>query len=129
MRIMSQSVRLFMLPGNYVAVEIEAEKSIELIRGLQKLLGKGGEDVDDAIRMIEHFNEFYSLMQRKFKDFLTPRKSISDLIKGNVLVDKIKLSIKDGKKIVVIVFDKSITLPVLETALTQLGYAIEKDLK
>jgi hypothetical protein len=118
-----------MLPGNYVAVEIEAEKSIELIRGLQKLLGKGGEDVDDAIRMIEHFNEFYSLMQRKFKDFLTPRKSISDLIKENVLVDKIKLSIKDGKKIVVIVFDKSITLPILETALTQLGYTVEKDTK
>ncbi len=126
---MNQSIKLFMLPGNYVAVEIEAEKSIELIRGLQKLLGKGGEDVDDAIRMIEHFNEFYSLMQRKFKDFLTPRKSISDLIKENVLVDKIKLSIKDGKKIVVIVFDKSITLPILETALTQLGYTVEKDTK
>jgi len=126
---MSQSIKLFMLPGNYVAVEIEAEKSIELIRGLQKLLGKGGEDVDDTIRMIEHFNEFYSLMQRKFKDFLTPRKSISDLIKENVLVDKIKLSIKDGKKIVVIVFDKSITLPVLESALTQLGYTVEKDTK
>lgn len=126
---MSQSIKLFMLPGNYVAVEIEAEKSIELIKGLQKLLGKGGEDVDDAIRMIKHFNEFYSLMQRKFKDFLTPRKSISDLIKENVLVDKIKLSIKDGKKIVVIVFDKSITLPILETALTQLGYTVEKDTK
>ena len=126
---MSQSIKLFMLPGNYVAVEIEAEKSIELIKGLQKLLGKGGEDVDDAIRMIKHFNEFYSLMQRKFKDFLTPRKSISDLIKENVLVDKIKLSIKDGKKIVVIVFDKSITLPILETALTQLGYTVEKDNK
>ncbi|MCI4435978.1 MAG: hypothetical protein JHC33_04105 [Ignisphaera sp.] len=126
---MSQSIKLFMLPGNYVAVEIEAEKSIELIKGLQKLLGKGGEDVDDAIRMIKHFNEFYSLMQRKFKDFLTPRKSISDLIKENVLVDKIKLSIKDGKKIVVIVFDKSITLPILETALAQLGYTVEKDTK
>ncbi|MDK6027967.1 hypothetical protein QPL79_01120 [Ignisphaera sp. 4213-co] len=63
-------------------------------------------------------------MQRKFKDFLTPKKNVSELIKGNVMVDKIKLVKKNNQKIVVIVFDRSISKEMIKSALTKLGYEV-----
>jgi hypothetical protein len=120
----SQKVKLYTVLGDYVAIEMDASFSTELLRKLQKALGKGGEDVEDSIRMVQHFDTFHSLMQRKFKDFLTPKKNISELLRGNVLVDKIKLIKKDNKKIVVIVFDKSLTKALIEKTLIELGYEI-----
>uniref|UniRef100_A0A7J2U0D9 Uncharacterized protein n=1 Tax=Ignisphaera aggregans TaxID=334771 RepID=A0A7J2U0D9_9CREN len=121
---MAQRVKLFTMLGDYVAIEVEAGTSIELLRKMQKALGKGGEDVEDSIRMVLHFDTFYSLIQRKFKDFLTPKKNISELLRGNVLVDKIKLIKKDDKKVVVIVFDKSLNRDLVEKALIELGYEV-----
>ncbi|MEM2626808.1 MAG: hypothetical protein QW775_00955, partial [Ignisphaera sp.] len=60
------------------------------------------------IRMIEHFETFYDMMRRKFKEYLTPRKDIGDILKKRVLIDKIKLLKRDGNRFVEIIFDKSI---------------------
>ncbi len=110
--------------GGYVAIEIKAEDAVELLNILRKTLNKGGNDVDDSIRMIQHFDIFYNIMHKKFKEYLTPRKDVGDLIKGNVLVDRIKLIKKDSEKYVVIVFDKSISEEKLLNILSSLGYEI-----
>uniref|UniRef100_A0A7C4BB58 Uncharacterized protein n=1 Tax=Ignisphaera aggregans TaxID=334771 RepID=A0A7C4BB58_9CREN len=121
---MPRKVKLYTVLGDYVAIEVEAGASIELLRKIQKVLNKGGEDVEDSIRMIQHFDVFYSLMCKKFKDFLTPKKNISELLRGNVLVDKIKLAKRDDERVVVIVFDKSLSKDLIERALTELGYEV-----
>ncbi len=110
--------------GQYVTMEVEAEHAADILNALKRALNKGGDDVNDAIRMIQHFDVFYNIMHRKFKEYLTPRKDVGDLIKGNVLVDRIKLVRKNSGKYVVIVFDKSISKESLVNTLNSLGYEV-----
>lgn len=118
--------RVYTILGGYTALEVDANKAPELLNKLRDVLGKGGEDVEDAIRMIQHFDTFYNVMQKKFKDFLTPKKNVSELLKGNVLVDKVKLIKKDSNKLVVIVFDRSISRETIKNALNNLGYEYDE---
>lgn len=103
-------VKVFKILGDYVAVEVPLEYAINVVNILRDGLKRGGEDVKDTIRMIEHFDTFYDLMKRKFKEYLTPRKDISDIIKKKVLIDKVKLIKRDDGKFIEIVLDKSITI-------------------
>ena len=113
--------------GQYVMVTLDAEGAIKLLEALRERLDKGGEDVSDAIRMIKNFDVFYDFMRKKFKEYLTPKKDVSDLIKGNVLVDKIKLIKEDNKKIVTIIFDRSVEKEPIVNTLKELGYEIEEE--
>ncbi len=119
--------KIGMFIGQYVTVTIDAEGAIKLLEALQEKLDKGGEDVNDAIRMIRNFDVFYDFMKKKFKEYLTPKKDVSDLIKGNVLVDKIKLIKEDDKKIVTIIFDRSVEKEPIVSTLKELGYEIEEE--
>ncbi len=111
--------------GQYIAVKLDAEGAIRLLGALRTKLKRGGEDVDDAIRMIRNFDAFYDFMRKKFKEYLTPKKNISDMIKGLVIVDKIKLIKEDDTKYVVILFDRSVSKDDIVSTLTELGYEIE----
>ncbi len=111
--------------GQYIAVKLDAEGAIELLEALRAKLKRGGEDVDDAIRMIRNFDAFYDFMRKKFKEYLTPKKNISDMIKGLVIVDKIKLIKEGDTKYVVILFDRSVSRDDIVSTLTELGYEIE----
>ncbi len=119
--------RITEIIGQYVAVEIDAEGALKLLNELHNMTGKGGEDLSDAIRMIKNFDAFYEFMRKKFKDYLTPKKNLSEMIKGMVLVDKLKLVKRDGDKFVVIIFDRSIDRSVVEEALKRLGYSYETE--
>ncbi|RLG76347.1 MAG: hypothetical protein DRO12_04510 [Thermoprotei archaeon] len=110
--------------GGYVAVTLAPDKAIELIERLRERLGKGGEDVDDTIRMIKNFDVFYEFMRKKFKEFLTPKKNISDMIRANVMIDKIKL-IKNGEKLVMIIFDRSVDEKDVVETLKEMNVEIE----
>jgi len=111
--------------GHYITLEAPPEDAIKILKILRQRLGKGREDVDDAIRMIEHFDTFYDVMRKKFKEYLTPRKNVSDVIKGEVLVDKIKLLKRGETKSVVIVFDRNVDRESLLNILRDMGYEIE----
>ncbi len=111
--------------GQYIAVKLDVEGAIGLLEALRTKLKRGGEDVDDAIRMIRNFDAFYDFMRKKFKEYLTPKKNISDMIKGLVIVDKIKLIKEDDTKYVVILFDRSVSKDDIVSTLTELGYEIE----
>jgi len=112
--------------GNYITVEINAADVPNFLEELRKFLKRGGEDINDTIRMIKNFDIFYDFMIRKFKEYLVPKKDLSDLIRGNVIIDKIKL-IRDGnKKKVLIMFDRSIKESEIIEVLNQLGFEIQK---
>ncbi len=115
--------------GQYVAVEIDVEGALKLLEELHEATGKGGEDLNDTIRMIKNFDAFYEFMRKKFKDYLTPKKNMSEMIKGLVLVDKIKLIKRDGGKYVMIIFDRSVPREAIEEALKKLGYEFEVESK
>ena len=72
--------------GNYITLEIDATYVPEILSRLKDLLGRGGEDVADTIRMVKNFDTFYEFMVKKFKEYLVPKKELSDLIRGNVIV-------------------------------------------
>ncbi len=111
--------------GHYITLEVPPEDAVKILKTLKHRLGKGREDVDDAIRMIEHFDIFYDVMRKKFKEYLTPRKNVSDVIRGEVLVDRIKLLRKGETKSVVIVFDRNVNKESLLNILKDMGYEIE----
>ncbi len=110
--------------GQYISVTIDADGALKLLELLREKLNKGGEDLEDAKRMIKNFDAFYDFMRKKFKEYLTPKKNVSDLIKGTVLVDKIKLIKEGDQKLVTIVFDRNIPREPVEEALRELGYEI-----
>jgi len=121
--------RMTEIIGQYVAVEIDVDGALKLLEELHEATGKGGEDLNDAIRMIRNFDAFYEFMRKKFKDYLTPKKNVSEMIKGLVLVDKLKLIKRDDGKYVMIIFDRSIPRETIEDALKKLGYEYEIESK
>lgn len=72
-------------------------------------------DLEDTLRILRNFDAYYNMLRKKFKEYITPRKSERDLILGKVIVDKIRLRVESGQKIVSIVFDKKINQEWLST--------------
>ena len=105
----------------YVYIESEVEDAIKILNQLRSSLGRDTEDLRDSIRILENFDVFYEMLRKKFKEFIAPRKSEADLIRGRVVVDKIRLFKEGGLRKVVIVFDKRVTPDDLERILNELG--------
>ncbi|MEB2836279.1 MAG: heavy-metal-associated domain-containing protein [Desulfurococcales archaeon] len=110
--------------GKYISVELPAEEAERLIRHLTERLGYESQDASEALRYIRNFDAFYEIAKKKFKDYLVPPKSMNDMIRGTVLVDRLKL-IKDGEKRVVVTFDRRVPLDEVLAALKDLGYEAE----
>ena len=110
--------------GKYISVELPAEDAERLIRRLAERLGYESQDASEALRYIRNFDAFYEIAKKKFKDYLVPPKSMNDMIRGTVLVDRLKL-VKDGGKRVVVTFDRRVPLDEVLAALKDLGYEAE----
>ncbi len=110
--------------GKYISVELPAEEAERLIRRLAERLGYESQDASEALRYIRNFDAFYEIAKKKFKDYLVPPKSMNDMIRGTVLVDRLKL-VKDGGKRVVVTFDRRVPLDEVLAALKDLGYEAE----
>ncbi len=111
--------------GKYKWVRLPLEEAVKLLNKVSELLGWRSGDVDEALRYMEHFDEFYSMMRRKFKEFLVPIKRSSDMIRGRVVVDKLKLEKEGDQKIVTLVFDRRVDLRVVVDALENIGFEVE----
>ncbi len=111
--------------GKYKWVRLPLEEAVKLLNKVSELLGWRSGDVDEALRYMEHFDEFYSMMRRKFKEFLVPIKRSSDMIRGRVVVDKLKLEKEGDQKIVTLVFDRRVDLRVVVDALENMGFEVE----
>ncbi len=99
-------------------VVLDHEKSIELLDCIAEKHGLT-RDLEEAQRYIVNFDEFYRYMRRKFEDYLTPSKNPRDSILGRVVVHKLKLYMKDGEKMVEILFDRRIDSELLRICLEQ----------
>ncbi len=109
--------------AKYKYVDLPAEEAEKLLETMAEVLGRRTQDLNEALRYIRNFEEFYEYMRKKFKDFIAPPKRPDDFIKGTVIVDKVKLyKGDDGSRRVVIVFDRRVGLEKLKEALRKIGY-------
>jgi len=110
--------------GGYVYLKSTPEVVARALMAIHEALGKGGEDLEDALRIIENFDAFYEIARKKFKDYITTRKNTADLIKGKVLIDKIKLIKEDSQKRVIVILDRSIKLDDVLKTLSEAGLRV-----
>ena len=120
---MSVSITIRLDLAKYRYVDLPADKALELLNAIAELIGKRTSDMQEAERYIRNFNEFYEFMKKKFKDYLAPPHKPDDYIRGDVVIDKVKLYMEGDERRVVLVFDRRVDLDLLKRALEKLGYS------
>lgn len=111
-------------------ITITNENAIEL---LECIIEKHGmtRDLEEALRIVNNFDEYYRILRKKFEDYISPPKSQRDVIEGRVIVHKLKLFTENNEKKIEIVFDRRVDLELLKTCLEEIGYeeiVVEKQL-
>lgn len=110
--------------GKYKSVTLPVDVAEKLIIEVSRRLNVGSKDVMEAIRIIRNFDEFYEFQQKKFKDYVVPDKDISDMIRGAVVVDSLKLMKRGDVREVTVTFDRRVSEDVIVDALKGLGYEV-----
>mgnify|MGYP001770885532 CR=1 FL=1 len=110
--------------GKYKSVTLPVDVAEKLIIEVSRRLNVGSKDVMEAIRIIRNFDEFYDFQQKKFKDYVVPDKDISDMIRGAVVVDSLKLIKRGDVREVTVTFDRRVSEDVIVDALKGLGYEV-----
>lgn len=111
--------------AKYKSVDMPAQDAIKLLEKIAEITGKMTPDMQETIRYIRNFDEFYEYMRKKFKDYIAPPHRPDDYIKGNAVIDKVKLYKRDKEKHVVIIFDRRVSVEAIVEALKGLGYDVE----
>ncbi len=121
------SVKLLQNFYGYIYLDAPVDDAVKLLEGIKEELGVNSEDLNDTLRILTNFQAFYQMIRKRFKEFITPRKSESDLIYGRVVIEKIKLYRAGGQDRVTIVFDKRFRREDLVKILDKLGihYSVE----
>jgi hypothetical protein len=125
---LGMGVKLLQNLYGYIYLDASVDEAVKLLEGIRKELNVDSEDLNDTLRILANFQAFYQMIKKRFKEFITPRKSESDLIYGKVVIEKIKLYRERGQNRVTIVFDKRFRKEDLVRVLNVLGidYSIEE---
>ncbi len=119
------SVTLEVDMGKYKSVTVPLDVAERLIVDVSKRLNIESKDVMESLRIVRNFDEFYEFQQKKFKDYVVPDKDISDMIKGAVVVDSMKLIKEGSSREVVVTFDRRVNESVIIDSLRSLGFDVE----
>jgi hypothetical protein len=111
--------------GRYKSVELTVEEAEKLLSHLSKQLGYEPQDLEETYRVLRNFEAFYDMARRKYKDYIVPSKSLNDMIRGTVLVDRLKLIKEGDQRKIIITFDRRVKEEVVVEALEKLGYEVE----
>jgi hypothetical protein len=101
----------------YPCIDLDLDDAEKILNIITDRLGYVTSDIQDTLRIIENFDESYRYAVKKFKEYLVPVKSESDLIKGRVVIDRVKLTRIGNKKRILIIFDRRVKKELLEEAL------------
>jgi len=111
--------------GRYKSVELSLEEAERVLSEVSKQLGYESQDLEEAYRVLRNFDSFYEMARKKYKDYIVPSKSLNDMIRGTVIVDKLRL-IKEGDvRKIVITFDRRVKEDTIIEVLRRLGYEVE----
>ena len=106
--------------AKYRILKLPSQEALELLRLMET--EEGGNEVLEAIRIAENFNVFYDMMKRKQRDYIPLPHDYSDLLRGRVSIDKIRLEKTGDQNIVVLVFDRRYPIEKLEEMLRKIGF-------
>jgi len=101
----------------YPCIELETSIAIKMLEKIASLLGYVTDDIMDSIRIIEDFDESYRYSVKKFKEYIVPVKREADLIRGRVVVDRIKLRKVGENRRVLVVFERRVDRDLIKRAL------------
>jgi hypothetical protein len=111
--------------GRYKSVELTLEEAEKILSDISKQLGYESQDLEEAYRVLRNYDAFYDMARRKYKDYITPSKSLNDMIRGTVVVDRLKLVKEGDQRKVIITFDRRVKEELVVEALKKLGYDVE----
>ncbi|MCE4608562.1 MAG: hypothetical protein F7B61_06370 [Caldisphaeraceae archaeon] len=111
--------------GRYKVVELALGEAKKLLEEVSERLGIETKDLRESFRILNNFDEYLSYQKRKFKDYITPDKDVSEMIRGVVAVDNIKLDKVGEKKWVTIVFDRRLETELVVDSLKSLGFSVK----
>ncbi|MET1128991.1 MAG: hypothetical protein ABWW70_06705 [Thermoproteota archaeon] len=112
--------------AKYKYVDVSIEEAYKLLEVLRSKFPKAEADILEVKRYIDNFDEFYSYMKKKFKDYISLPHRPEDYIRGSALIDKVKLYISaNGEKRAVLVIDRRVSAESLKELLESLGYAVD----
>jgi len=121
---MAKSIIVKVIIGNYKYVEIPIEEAESLLQALLENFPNKEKDIKEVARIIRNFDVFYEIARKKFKNYILIPHDTSDMLRGAVLFDKVKLvSDEEGKKIGLF-FDRSISVDDVVRVLKSLGYNV-----
>ncbi len=115
--------------GKYKWVTLPKDEALQLLEKIEGKLGKSPRDLQETMRYLRHFDEFYRDMKKRFKDFIAPPHSLDDMIRGIVVVDKISLKKEGDQDLATIVFDRRISVDLLKELLEEMGYKVEVEVE
>lgn len=110
--------------GKYKYVTLPVNDALQLIDSISESIGEVN-DIKEVRRILQNFNVFYETAKRKFKDYLIIPHTPSDMIRGNVVVDKVKLFKDADADMATIVFDRRVDLNLIVEHLRKIGYTVE----
>lgn len=112
--------------GSYKIIDVNIADALKILEKVKEVTKKNPSDINEVVRYINNFDEFYSYMQRKFKDYMAPPHKPDDYIKGLAFIDKVRLyKSENGEKRIVIVFDRRVDVEMLKDAISRAGYEVE----
>jgi len=117
-------LNLKVLLGNYKYVELHLTDALNLLGMLEKKFPDKIKDISEVQRIIENFDVFYDIAKRKFKDYILIPHEPSDMLRGRVLFDKVKLIKTSDAKKIGLFFDKNIKLKDIIEMLNSLGFEV-----
>lgn len=103
-------------------VILSKEKALELLSEIAKARGHT-RDLEEAMRIVRNFDEFYRISKKRFEEYLFPPKDARDALSGKVVVQKLRL-IKNGGDLVEIFFDKRVNPADVANFLKRVGYEV-----
>ena len=109
--------------AKYKMVDLSLEDAIRVLEALREK--RGSSDIDETLRYLRNFDEFYEYMRKKFKDYIAPPHRPDDYIRGTATIDKVKLYKSGDEKRAVIIFDRRVKESLLREVLESLGYEVE----
>ena len=111
--------------GRYRSIDLRVDEAEEFLERLVSKLGFESNDVNETFRIIRNFDAFYETMKKKFKDHLAPSKSMNDMIRGTVIVDRVKLYKDRGENRIVVILDRRVPEDVIVDVLRDMGFEVE----
>ena len=121
---MAKSIIVKVIIGNYKYVEIPVEEAESLLQTLLEDFPNKEKDIKEVARIVRNFDVFYEIARKKFKNYILIPHDTSDMLRGAVLFDKVKLaSDEEGKKIGLF-FDRNISVDDVVRVLKSLGYNV-----